>query len=340
MVEACDVSGFYHDRYACYFITIVNQPLFHSSTLYYHNSPSFMNINIEKHQSVLSRIGVTEPYLALDNIVGNDRSTAAQFQTQYPIGMESDNISAAEIGRHLAILGAIDSAKHQDSDRQCVYLATSAQLSRLTDESIPTNQFFATATSQLISRHVAHAQCVAANDAGLSFYRLTISYRIMVMTTFKKLFAGHCVHTHSNRTFQLPQLDAICIDKDRITSSIHRVQPVHCMGHFIDIPALPIAVMMYLLSQNAGLLLRKIRQEACSYHVISADIQAFRLAFAGDRIDLSACIVSKQDRQHTFKCQAFCGQTACATMMLLLQSKTFITPGTVAVSWQSDQLHK
>ncbi|ETR69153.1 MAG: hypothetical protein OMM_09852 [Candidatus Magnetoglobus multicellularis str. Araruama] len=84
-------------------------------------------------------IKVSPPYYALKNVQLLKNNTAyfsAEIPVEYPAGNECGSITAAEIGRHLAILGSCSLSQSNPIKEKHYYIANKATLNCLCKEKV------------------------------------------------------------------------------------------------------------------------------------------------------------------------------------------------------------
>ena len=94
---------------------------------------------------------------------------------------------------------------------------------------------------------------------------------------------------------------------DDLLSARFGFQPSSCTGHFPNFPALPVAVLMYILGKAAAKLLEEVTgTKDVLYGVVDAQIDAENLAFPDEKLYLVVQLKDGEtnDRQHSFRCRA------------------------------------
>jgi hypothetical protein len=140
---------------------------------------------------LFSRIGIGPPYFALQEIIATPRGTlTATAQAEYPRETERDPITAAEAGRHLAILGSSAISLKRDSTTRHFYLARKAKLTRVADIlSLPSfTEFNLEACATKIEKRTATAFGKLLNPTGELLYELTVKYQILNEKLFYRMF--------------------------------------------------------------------------------------------------------------------------------------------------------
>ena len=82
---------------------------------------------------IFEMIAVRPPYCALEDPVLGDGTVKATVRRSYPVKQEGGPIAAAEVGRHLAIAGAVAAATRNEKAGKHFYLARGARIERVGD---------------------------------------------------------------------------------------------------------------------------------------------------------------------------------------------------------------
>lgn len=69
-------------------------------------------------------------------------------------------------------------------------------------------------------------------------------------------------------------------------SKIKKIQPEWCVGHFPFYPALPVAIVLSILSHSAGDLFLSRHPALKGFLIRTANVTADNLAFAGESLNL------------------------------------------------------
>ncbi len=247
-----------------------------------------------------ARIEVTAPYYALDALrPTGSHGVSAEVTPEQPTYGECDKFSAAEVGRHLAILGSCALARNNPAAGKHFYLATSAQyranLCALPTES-PTFTAFAQPTLQDRRRGTAVAQL--RGQSGIPLYDLVTNYQILTPALFRRALRSITEErsTPLAATSAVTQSSPYSVERDLGPSTIvdgHLVakRPIvsaqECVGHFEEHPCLPVAIVMSDLARAADSLLTHTHGHT-PYLVARANVRANRLIPAGTQIYLHA----------------------------------------------------
>lgn len=257
-------------------------------------------------------ICVTKPYYALQNVhFLSNGLLEAQVIIENRHSGETPPLSASEAGRHLAILGSVALAIENPIPLKHYYLATGAILNRKKESS--QIAFFNSNTpltlqAEVLEMDISAKKGVVKTQAytqdGLLIYDLVVSYSILKADLFQKLFRRNCIHsllpeTHNPYTVNCP-LYHITSFGNKLEASLGVIQPSQCVGHFDQYPAMPIAILCSAMLRLGGLNIGEyLGKEDVTYAVRYGDLQANRLAFAGETVHLGSEIMREEEGDYT-----------------------------------------
>jgi len=273
---------------------------------------------------LFQRQAVQPPYFAFTRVCSTDRGVTATFTPEHPMEYEAGVIAAAEAGRHLAILGACAAAAKADDDKKLYYLATTALLSRTAFWPGHASELQASAEVIEVTRRelIATGKILAPHP----IYTLRCSYQILSDRMFDRIFAAYR-QPHLIQSVQSPYSKSIPIDditpiEGGLAATVGPLHPSACAGHFPNLPAWPVALVMHTLSRLAGYALQRLVRRQCSYSVVQAEVSAEHLAFADQQ--LSLCVTHEspiqQPTHYALHCIASIDQHTVAIMQLILET--------------------
>jgi len=259
---------------------------------------------------IVGSVGVTAPYYALYDLCVSDNEVKAEFTAEQPMGDESGPIAAAEVGRHLAVLGACSLARSNPVKKKHYYIASSAVLRKVGNgQNVVNGSFTGVARTLHINKRDGSVSAVLLTKDKVPLYELETRYRIMSDQLFEKLFKAKKLDfdqhlTNNPYTTALPLHD-VHYANHSISARLGPLKPEECKGHFISYPCIPVAILMHALSRTAGKLLSKVADaDGASYRVVSADVRADNFAFAGEPVFMDVNYSGRKDDDYVFFCTA------------------------------------
>jgi hypothetical protein len=244
---------------------------------------------------LFARIEVCPPYFALRDVRrGDDGSMSAIVRPRQSLANEAGPISAAETGRHLAILGSCAAAFVNPSDSRHFYLAYDAELRRARTrvEVDYAGEMVVRARAQFVDASTALAVADLRTEDDRTIYTLVVFYLVVPENDFRALFAAHAQPDAPLEGRPDPYKDVIGLDDvsvwdTRLHGSLGRIDPYRCAGHFPGLPAMPVAFLMSnVVAAAARLLGHVLSREQFSFVIREASLRAENLAFTGERVDI------------------------------------------------------
>jgi 3-hydroxymyristoyl/3-hydroxydecanoyl-(acyl carrier protein) dehydratase len=293
-------------------------------------------------QELYARICVRDPYFALHAVtVAGDGEVTAGVPVEQETGRECSPINAAEVGRHLAILGSCAASLVNPKEGQHYYLARRARLERLHEGPLPraTGLLCGMATADFKERRTATAHTLLSSPEGQPLFALEVDYNVLSAAAFLRLFQGARQDMRSEPRAKREERCKAGGDFEALRQNPHREPPrlcgtvrdgecleatlnvgaELCKGHFAMHPVLPVAVVMSALSGLAGTLLGELVGDASvRYLVKHGEVRAESLAYAGETVTFGAHLHGVQGRDHRFYCWASVGERLVGVMELTL----------------------
>lgn len=273
---------------------------------------------------ILSRISVRRPYFAFDqlklDVCAGDEMLWAPISREQPMGTECGVMAAAEIGRHLAILGSCAAARKNENTGQHYYLAWDAHLREDGDIKQMAEAEFQQLTGSLVAQSraefigkreaIAESQLVH-QPSGQVLHHLTVKYQVLSKKVFERTFSCRRKET-PDVTFNpyasdLMTLGDVFVLDDLLSANLVNIDPCLCAGHFPAYPALPVAILAKILIGAAGKLFGNvIGIENAPYRVVEAIVSSEHLAFTDDRLHI---VIQHKDADDygpnmVFRCRA------------------------------------
>jgi len=273
-----------------------------------------IKIDIEE---LFTKIDVLPPYFALKNLeIDTENIVYASIPKEQNMGSEIGIISGAEVGRHLAILGSCAVASINESEGKHYYLAYEATikmindepyLAKLENEQIP--YLLGKAKAEILSKKRAKAECSILNEDGDILYTLDVNYKIVPENMFLRINAQYIYTKKLVKTN--PYLKPLEIFNQRFENTLFKttigsVNPQWCLGHFLKVPVLPVAHLMYCITECINQHLQVvIFKKAIKFQLITSTIWAENIAFSGEIIDFESQFIESNNYNYHFICNAF-----------------------------------
>ena len=271
---------------------------------------------------VLKRIEVQMPYFALEDLYLNAEHCFATAYAECLDPREQGPMTAAELGRHAAILGSSHAALLQKDDTRRYYLAQEATCRYFVTQSpfgspVRFRSKVLTLTKNALVARV-EASC---HEQTLALFE--IRYSILKEDTFQRLFAKFAqetpgVHegTNSYRGTN-PYKSQLCgsfeLGETWAKQSIEKVEATVCAGHFPMYPALPVAALMGQLCFLAGQLIGQ------PFRAVSGTVTATDLCWAGQGVQFLVQQQTLNGDNRFFNCQVTSGEKSMAHMQAVFQ---------------------
>ncbi len=270
---------------------------------------------------VLKQIAVCQPYFAFDQLKQSEDGTMwAPVKPEQPMGAERGVMAAAEIGRHLAILGSCAAARANPRSGQHYYLACKADLRQSEDAlalsgdeaRIAADDLVASAKADFADKRNARAETTLFNrGTGQRLYEISVDYKVLTPQLFERMYADRRVSTpavpFNPYAEEMLGLGDVMVLDDLLSANLQELDPKTCAGHFPNFPALPVAILAHILASAAGRLFASmVDRERAPYKVVRALVQADHLAFTNDKLHL---VVQHRDadddgENRVFRCRA------------------------------------
>lgn len=264
-----------------------------------------MNPELESKLSLVELIEVTEPYLALKNIKIDNQSVTASVTKELIDINETEGLTLAEAGRHIAILGSLATAHINPIKSKHYYLASAATIDRITDRAIKDINYHLRMEVVQFNRKKAIAKGYLSTTTGEIIYKGTITYSILPCELFERMFKNCKQETNKeflpNPYIKSVELFTMKLDKNRSSATLGDIDEDNCLGHFDNYPALPVAQISQSLMTLAGKH-HQLRNEIhdTRYCVKRVEMKAERFVFAGETLDIDSTYIEQDGSYDTF----------------------------------------
>ncbi len=208
---------------------------------------------------------------------------------------ERGPIEAAQVARHLAILGSCAAALSRSDDQPHHYLASRAHYSRLAGgpETLVGGMLKAEAVASWPDKRTARALIKLMTADGDGLHLLDVHYSVLSPKMFERL---HPTTDEALASCVDPQVDAgpemteelVVAGADGVTVDGGIISESACAGHFDGYPAAPVAIVMGRLCRAAGIGLAAKLDRELEYQIEEGHVVANKLARAGQHLVLEA----------------------------------------------------
>ena len=223
-----------------------------------------------------------------------DGVVSALVPASPPVAPERGAIEAAQVARHLAILGSCAAALSRDDDEPHHYLATKAHYARLSGgpDAVQGGILEAEAVASWIDRRNARALVKLITMEGQGLHLLDVHYSVLTPKMFTRLHPPvelvDNAAADSVAGARTGDGEIVALDHEGIEVDGGIIPAEACAGHFPGYPAAPVAIVMGRLCRAAGLALSARLDAEIGYQIEEGHVVASRLARAGQRLALAA----------------------------------------------------
>lgn len=247
----------------------------------------------------MDRISVRRPYFGLEKLeMLAPGLVRAPVPAAPPLLPEVGLIQAAQVARHLAILGSCAAALARHDDDRHHYLAVDARYSRAAGApSQPVDDgLIGEAIALWLDKRTARSLVTLRTESGQATHFLDVTYAVMTPRMFGRLHP-------TNETTDLDQLNEpetgleptnqlmdgrVEATPDGVTMDCGQIPTASCAGHFPGVPAAPVALVMGQLCKTAGQGLARHLGTEDGYCIEEGHVTASKLARAGQHLVLEA----------------------------------------------------
>jgi len=233
-------------------------------------------------------ICVAAPYEALDALRMEADTLHADVS---PVGIgEAGAVSAAELGRHLAILGSMAVAtRHPEAGRHA-YPVHEADLEVDGVEGPPVPLAHATARATVCDPATGRgeAETVLYAPDGRRLGRMRVRYHVLPMDAFRALYASRAVPTPPGPDpygrFTPARVVEARSSAAQLVLTLPPLRPGDCLGHFDGLPALPVSILGRHVF--AAVVEAHRRAGGGTARLVRARLTTHRFVWAGERAHL------------------------------------------------------
>ena len=252
-------------------------------------------------EAALARIAVRPPYFGLGAMEHRGRGiVSAMVPASPPRVPERGPVAAAQVARHLAILGSCAAALERDDDTPHHYLATQAHYARLAGRSdeIIGGMLAAEAVASWVDKRTARALVKLMTADGEGLHLLDVTYSVLTEKVFARFNPAVEVADGGLDTSGAAPDRVVEVARGKVEADCGPIAREMCEGHFPGYPAAPVAIVMGQLCAAAGRALESQLDEPVDYRIEGGFVSAKKLAVAGQRLVLVASYVEPTAAGH------------------------------------------
>ncbi|TKC89449.1 hypothetical protein FAZ69_10965 [Trinickia terrae] len=278
---------------------------------------------------ICRRTAVERPYFAFGDLsIDINGTVVGEVQREHPLSHEYGPLGAAEIGRHLAILGSCAAAATVDNDDRLYYLATHAEFRRsgFAQSNFPDGEKYrASATVVERTARMLFARTTMQVGENAPFVSLLVQYKILSEPLFARLFSHFAVaedHTGIESPYTNPiSLSWSAPNGNSLVARSHGLTPYQCAGHFRGYPAWPVAIIAACMLRTVERMLHHVLQSPVQWIMDSGSLDALELIPAAAPVVFSTAYNGIADEQrYRFTCDAYVDEKLCARMVTVIST--------------------
>ena len=243
-------------------------------------------------EGLLDRILVSQPYLSLEDLSLAGDKVLASVVPDLVFGAERTPVAAAEVGRHLAIIGSLACARAWPRAGRHAWPVATSTLEVEPGAPAPAGTRFlieARCVSVAALQGRAEAEAVMRTEGGKIVGRLRVGYHVIPVEAFRSMFADHARPTDETVSSPYGAAPARPVgqwDGQSFRRLLPPVTVAECAGHFPGLPALPVSilgrhVLAAVLDGRAA-----AGMPAKAVVVRRAELRTERFAWTGDQLEL------------------------------------------------------
>lgn len=259
---------------------------------------------------VCNWIGVHPPYFAFLELQHQDeRAVRGTFRAEHQIGHEMGPISAAEVIRHLATLGACAAIVKGGQTTPTYYLGSKGSL-KVECNTIPADasgDFHA--FSEVVFQDHKSLVTNSTATSGEYFAHFQCEYLTLPSPVFARTFRHYRtapVAPPEESPYRTPiALDFEAPQKKMLVARSQPLPNTRFAGHFAEYPAWPASLYGEAVSQVAGCLLKHMLDRDVRFTVARMDIDAKRLISGAEQVSfhVDCTPASKPPPRYSFRAE-------------------------------------
>lgn len=260
---------------------------------------------------IFQLIDVHEPYYALQDVSADANNFAtARIRPEQPVGHEILPVSAAEACRHLAILGSVCCALVNPVKQKHYYLAHAGTYRRSMErEYYAASELIATAECTFFSKRKATIKACLLDNQNQLICGIDATFHVLHHTLFERFYADLYrevpVFGQKNPYYQKNPLFDLSFSGPSASASLGKIQDTNCAGHFPQLPALPVAILMNSLLDLATAYIHHVTgNNLLKLCVREMTLLADNLGLSGETVTLHLKQEASLDNRFRLRCTA------------------------------------
>lgn len=263
---------------------------------------------------IAQRIAVQKPYFAFSALWRDGDHLVGDFVPEQELGGELGYLSAAELGRHLAILGSC-AAVSLNEGITGYYLATKALYTgkssghgtAISSQPRPPSL---RASAKVLSLDKRSLKIAATAYAHQPIAELVCEYFILPPALFQRSFKTYIDTTKPMPSASSPYRKRIPLNHveyhaKSLSAYSGPLQPEQCAGHFLHYPSWPVAIIAHTVFKTNEALFEQVYGAGTKYHVVETQLSADKLVSARTALRFVTEIVEEEKNRVTTQTQVF-----------------------------------
>lgn len=257
---------------------------------------------------IAERIAVQKPYFAFNSLWQEGEHLVGNFVPEQELGGELGYLSAAELGRHLAILGSCAAVSINDGING-YYLATQAHYTGKAAFSQPKPPSLS-ARAKVLSMDKRSLKIAATAYAHEPIAELVCEYFILPPALFQRSFKHYIDTTKPMPSASSPYCKRIPLHhveylQDGLSAFSGPLEPEQCAGHFHHYPSWPVAIIAHTVFKTNETLFNERYGAGTQYHVLETRLCADKLVSAKTALRFVTQIVDEDKNRVATETKVF-----------------------------------
>lgn len=262
-------------------------------------------------EDIFKLIDVQDPYYALQDVsIDANNFAKARIKPGQPVGHEIHPVNAAEACRHLAILGSVCCALVNPVKQKHYYLAHTGTYRRAMEKEYDAgSELVAIAECTFFSKRKASIKACLLDNKNQLICGIEATFHVLHHTLFERfycdLYREVPAFRPKNPYYQKNPLFDLSFSGPSASASLGIIQDAYCAGHFPQLPALPVAILMSSLLDLAAAYIHHVTgNNQLKLYVREMTLLADNLALSGETVTLHLKQEECSDNRFRLRCTA------------------------------------